>query len=403
MGIALFGLGVMGLLLFGVFVLRVRANEVANVSAEATGTAAPIPTPIPIVTSTPAAIPVPTRELGATPTVPQPTRPVISTVGPPTVAPTAKPSTIPTSIPPTNTAVPPQPTATPRVVPPTSPPPQPTSPPQPTPIPATATVFVPTQLPVATATPVVVAPTRVATTAAPTIAPSRLPAQPTAVIQTPTQVATSLATAQPAPSATPVTTIEVVVAPTPLAQPTLAYAVYTKAVGDALPDVSFLGVHVFNSAKLNKAPLFGFAPAIDVKIEVRMDTPARIIEAEAAGGEVEMTGQSALLRNPKLAATEDVQFNLGVYAPDMKRLKISVSDSNGAVAIAPAGSTLPPLLRPIEFTSAEQLGRQVAVLQSAPSAIPADPRTPFVIGLFVLSALFAVAGTTVGLNWLRRR
>lgn len=193
------------------------------------------------------------------------------------------------------------------------------------------------------------------------------------------------------------------VAPTPLAKPKLNYAIYTKAIGASLPDVSFVGVHVFNEVKLKKAPIFGIAAANDIKIDVRMDLPARIIEAEAAGGEVEMTGQSALLRAMSLAAADDLQFNLGVYAPDLKRLKIAVSDSNGPIDLAPAGALLPPTPRPLEFTSADELGRQVAIVQSGPSALPADPRTPIVVGLFLASALFAIAGTAIGLSWVNKR
>lgn len=386
-------------------------------------------TPIPIptqgqATSTPAPIPTPVTPSGATatPIIPTATRPVLSTPGP-----TAAPATA-TPVSPTNTPVVVPPTNTPIVVPPTSTPrPQPTSPPasqptatpvrpQPTSVPPTA--FVPTPLPTFLPTPIPVLPTveivptatRVLTN--PTRVPTRQAATATiaptltsAVTPTPAATATLVNTPIPTPTEmiVPTATSVVVVAPTPLAKPKLNYAIYTKPVGASLPDVAFVGVHVFNELKLRKAPIFGMAPASDIKIDVRMDAPARIIEAEAGGGEVEMTSQSALLRALTLAATDDLQFNMGIYAPDMKRLKIAVSDASGPIDLAPAGAALPPTPRPLEFTSAEELGRQVAIVQSGPSALPADPRTPIIIGLFIASALFAVSGVVIGLSWINKR
>ncbi|MCW1969330.1 MAG: hypothetical protein KIH69_014555, partial [Anaerolineae bacterium] len=332
----------------------------------------------------------------------------------PATATPVPPTSTPIVVPPTNTPIVVPPTSTPRPQPTSPPAPQPTATPvrpQPTPVPPTA--FVPTPIPtllptleiVPTATRVLINPTRVPTRQ---VATATLAATPVvAATATPAATATLAPVNTPLPTPTqvvvPTATSEVVVAPTPLAKPKLNYTIYTKPVGATLPDVAFVGVHVFNELKLRKAPIFGMAPASDVKIDVRMDAPARIIEAEAGGGEVEMTSQSALLRALTLAATDDLQFNMGIYAPDMKRLKIAVSDSSGPVDLAPAGAALPPTPRPLEFTSAEELGRQVAIVQSGPSALPADPRTPIIIGLFIASALFAVSGVVIGLSWINKR
>lgn len=391
--------------------LVIADDEVHDI-AQATATPVAIPTQSNPATSTPVPIPTPVTPNALTPTVIKPTatQPVLSTPGPTVIPTTAVPTNTPVIVPPTATPQP-QPTATPVRPQPTSPPqPQPTATPvrpQPTAVfPTVAPTAVPTIVPtpaptfevMPTATRVIIAPTRAAT---------RFPL-PTATPETTLTVAptaTPINTPLPTPTAIiePTATSVMVVAPTPLAKPKLNYAIYTKAIGASLPDVSFIGVHVFNEVKLKKAPIFGIAAANDIKIDVRMDLPARIIEAEAAGGEVEMTGQSALLRAMSLAAADDLQFNLGVYAPDLKRLKIAVSDSNGPIDLAPAGALLPPTPRPLEFTSADELGRQVAIVQSGPSALPADPRTPIVVGLFLASALFAIAGTAIGLSWVNKR
>lgn len=390
--------------------LAIADDEVRDI-AQATATPVAIPTQRNLATSTPVPIPTPVTPNALTPTVIKPTatQPVLSTPGPTAIPTTAVPTNTPVIVPPTATPQPqptatpvrPQPTATPVRPQPTSPPPQPTAV-VPTVAPTAIPTIVPTPAPtfeiVPTATRVIIAPTRAATRVPiPTATPEiTLTAAPTA---------TPINTPLPTPTAIiePTATSVMIVAPTPLAKPKLNYAIYTKAIGASLPDVSFVGVHVFNEVKLKKAPIFGIAAANDIKIDVRMDLPARIIEAEAAGGEVEMTGQSALLRAMSLAAADDLQFNLGVYAPDLKRLKIAVSDSNGPIDLAPAGALLPPTPRPLEFTSADELGRQVAIVQSGPSALPADPRTPIVVGLFLASALFAIAGTAIGLSWVNKR
>ena len=392
------------------FGLAIADDEVRDI-AQATATPVAIPTQRNLATSTPVPIPTPVTPNALTPTVIKPTatQPVLSTPGPTAIPTTAVPTNTPVIVPPTATPQPqptatpvrPQPTATPVRPQPTSPPPQPTAV-VPTVAPTAIPTIVPTPAPtfeiVPTATRLIIAPTRAATRAPlPTATPeTTLTAAPTA---------TPINTPLPTPTAIiePTATSVMIVAPTPLAKPKLNYAIYTKAIGASLPDVSFVGVHVFNEVKLKKAPIFGIAAANDIKIDVRMDLPARIIEAEAAGGEVEMTGQSALLRAMSLAAADDLQFNLGVYAPDLKRLKIAVSDSNGPIDLAPAGALLPPTPRPLEFTSADELGRQVAIVQSGPSALPADPRTPIVVGLFLASALFAIAGTAIGLSWVNKR
>lgn len=390
--------------------LAIADDEVRDI-AQATATPVAIPTQRNLATSTPVPIPTPVTPNALTPTVIKPTatQPVLSTPGPTAIPTTAVPTNTPVIVPPTATSQPqptatpvrPQPTATPVRPQPTSPPPQPTAV-VPTVAPTAIPTIVPTPAPtfeiVPTATRVIIAPTRAATRVPiPTATPeTTLTAAPTA---------TPINTPLPTPTAIiePTATSVMIVAPTPLAKPKLNYAIYTKAIGASLPDVSFVGVHVFNEVKLKKAPIFGIAAANDIKIDVRMDLPARIIEAEAAGGEVEMTGQSALLRAMSLAAADDLQFNLGVYAPDLKRLKIAVSDSNGPIDLAPAGALLPPTPRPLEFTSADELGRQVAIVQSGPSALPADPRTPIVVGLFLASTLFAIAGTAIGLSWVNKR
>ena len=390
--------------------LAIADDEVRDI-AQATATPVAIPTQRNLATSTPVPIPTPVTPNALTPTVIKPTatQPVLSTPGPTAIPTTAVPTNTPVIVPPTATSQPqptatpvrPQPTATPVRPQPTSPPPQPTAvvpTVAPTAIPTIVSTPAPTFEIVPTATRLIIAPTRAATRVPiPTATPeTTLTAAPTA---------TPINTPLPTPTAIiePTATSVMIVAPTPLAKPKLNYAIYTKAIGASLPDVSFVGVHVFNEVKLKKAPIFGIAAANDIKIDVRMDLPARIIEAEAAGGEVEMTGQSALLRAMSLAAADDLQFNLGVYAPDLKRLKIAVSDSNGPIDLAPAGALLPPTPRPLEFTSADELGRQVAIVQSGPSALPADPRTPIVVGLFLASALFAIAGTAIGLSWVNKR
>ncbi len=381
--------------------LAIADNEALDIT-QATATPVAIPTQSNLATSTPVPIPTPVTPNALTPTVIKPTatQPVLSTPGSTVIPTTAVPTNTPVIVPPTATPEP-QPTATPVRPQPTSPQSQPT---------AVVLTIAPTAVPTIVPTPAPtfeIVPTTTRIMIVPTRAAPRSPL-PTATPETTLTAAptsTPINTPLPAPTTIiePTATSVMIVAPTPLAKPKLNYAIYTKAIGASLPDVSFVGVHVFNEVKLKKAPIFGIAAADDIKIDVRMDLPARIIEAEAAGGEVEMTGQSALLRAMSLAAGDDLQFNLGVYAPDIKRLKIAVSDSNGPIDLAPAGALLPPTPRPLEFISVDELGRQVAIVQSGPSALPADPRTPIVIGLFLASALFAIAGTAIGLSWVNKR
>jgi len=111
-------------------------------------------------------------------------------------------------------------------------------------------------------------------------------------------------------------------------------------------DVQYVSVVVFKpdpsrSGESNLPAVAPSAPISNVVIEIKLDPADKLIDMEVSSGEVEVTQQGILLRQPVLDPSKELQLNMALQSGDPSKLSVAVRDASGEAEHASADVTLP--------------------------------------------------------------